>query len=114
MGFDRLKANGGGKVWRLGPEGDVHVPIRGILLADNGDALVAAAVAGQELVYGPRFIAAPALSDGRLEIINIDGPLVDLGAIYAATHLNRRPAKTRAWIDYLAEEMPQRQRSLSG
>lgn len=110
-----LSVNGGGRVWRFGPEGNIHVPIRGVLLADNGDALVAAAVAGQGLVYGPRFIAANALSEGCLEIVELDVPLVDLGAIYAVTHPNRRPAaKTRAWIDYLAEELPKRQRSLSG
>lgn len=110
-----LSANGGGRVWRFGQEGDIHVPIRGVLLADNGDALVAAAVAGQGIVYGPRFIAADALSDGRLEIVELDVPLVDLGAIYAVTHPNRRPAaKTRAWIDYLAAELPKQRLSLSG
>lgn len=109
-----LSANGGGRIWRFGQEGDIHVPIRGVLLADNGDALVAAAVAGQGLVYGPRFIAADALSDGRLKIVELDAPLVDLGAIYAVTHPNRRPAaKTRAWIDYLADELPKRHLRLS-
>ena len=110
-----LSTNGGGRVWRFGREGDIHVPVRCVLLADNGDALVAAAVAGQGLVYGPRFIAADALSKGSLEIVELDLPLVDLGAIYAVTHPNRRPAaKTRAWIDYLAEQMPTRRLSLSG
>uniref|UniRef100_A0A7C1NVG5 HTH-type transcriptional regulator TtuA n=1 Tax=Agrobacterium albertimagni TaxID=147266 RepID=A0A7C1NVG5_9HYPH len=110
-----LSANGGGRVWRFGRGGDIHVPIRGVLFADNGDALVAAAAAGQGLVYGPRFIAAPALADGRLEIVELDAPLVDLGAIYAVTHPNRRPAaKTRAWIDYLVEEIPKQKFSLSG
>ncbi len=110
-----LSANGGGRVWRFGLEGDIHVPIRGVLFADNGDALVAAAAAGQGLVYGPRFIAAPALSEGLLEMVELDVPLVDLGAIYAVTHPNRRPAaKTRAWIDYLAEEIPKQKFNLSG
>jgi DNA-binding transcriptional LysR family regulator len=110
-----LSANVGGKVWRFGLEGDIHVPVHGVVYADNGDALVAAAIAGQGLVYGPRFIAAPALAEGRLEIVELNVPLVDLGAIYAVTHPNRRPAaKTRAWIDYLAEEIPKQKFSLSG
>lgn len=102
-----LTATGGGRVWRFGPQGDIDVAVPGVLYADNGDALVAAAIAGQGLVYGPRFIAASALADGRLEIVELDVPLVDLGAVYAVTHPNRRPAaKTRAWIDYLAYEIP--------
>jgi DNA-binding transcriptional LysR family regulator len=102
-----LSATGGGKVWRFGLEGDIDVPVRGVLYANNGDALVAAAAAGQGLVYGPTFIAAPALAEGRLEIVKLDVPLVDMGAVYAVTHPNRRPAaKTRAWIEYLVEEIP--------
>ncbi len=45
-------------VWRFGRNGDQHVPVRGSLHANNGEALVRAAVAGQGFVYGPRFIAA--------------------------------------------------------
>ncbi len=110
-----LSSNGGGKVWRFGLQADIPVPVRGLLYANNGGALVAAAVAGQGLVYGPRFIAAPALREGRLKVVKLDAPLVDLGAIYAVTHPNRRPAaKTRAWIDYLIEEIPKQRFSLSG
>lgn len=102
-----LSAHGGYKVWRFGPDGDIQVPVRGALYANNGEALVAAAIAGQGLVYGPKFIAASALDDGRLQIVDLGVPLVELGAVYAVTHANRRPAaKTRAWIDYLAEEIP--------
>ena len=108
-----LSANAGGRVWSFGPDGDIHVPVRGVLHANNGEALVAAAAAGQGLVYGPRFIAAPALADGRLEVVELDVPMFDLGAVYAVTHANRRPAaKTRAWIDYLAQEIPKQQACL--
>jgi DNA-binding transcriptional LysR family regulator len=110
-----LSTNGGGRIWRFGVQGDIHVAVRGVLYANNGDALVAAAVAGQGLVYGPRFIAAAALADGRLKIVELDVPLIDLGAIYALTHPDRRPAaKTRAWIDYLLEEFPKQRFRLSG
>lgn len=110
-----LSDNGGGKVWRFGLEGDIYAEVPGVFYADNGDALVAAAVAGQGLVYGPRFIAAPALADGRLKIVELDVSLVDLGAVFAITHPNRRPAaKTRAFIDFLAEEIPKQKFSLSG
>ena len=108
-----LSATGGGKIWRFGTQGDIDVPVHGVLYADNGDALVAAAVAGQGLVYGPTFIAAPALAAGRLQKVELDVPLVDMGSVYAVTHPNRRPAaKTRAWIEYLVEEMPKQQHCL--
>jgi DNA-binding transcriptional LysR family regulator len=69
--------------------------------------LVRSAVAGQGIVYGPRFIAAEALASGALVGLPLDVPLVDLGAAYAITHPNRRPAeKTRAWIAFLASRLP--------
>lgn len=93
--------------WRFGPAGDIRVPIRGSLHADNGEALISAAVAGHGLVYGPRFNAAEALADGRLVEVVLDAPLLTLGALYAMTHPTRRPAaKTRAWIDFLVERLP--------
>ncbi|MCE7030603.1 LysR family transcriptional regulator [Jiella avicenniae] len=91
------------RVWRFGRDGEIRVPVAGSLAADNGDALVTAAIGGQGIVYGPRFIAANALANGRLVEIALDRPLADMGAIHAITHPTRRPtAKVRAWIDYLA------------
>lgn len=93
--------------WRFGHDGSIRQPIRGTLHADNGEVLVEAAAAGLGLVYGPRFIAARALREGRLVEVPLDQPLARLGAIHALTHPTRRPAaKTRAWIEFLAETLP--------
>lgn len=98
-----LSGNAGARTWCFGAEGELVVPVRGGLHSNNGEALIAAAVAGQGLVYGPRFIAAPALRDGRLVEVGLDVPLYDIGAVYALTHPDRRPAlKVRAWITHLA------------
>lgn len=95
------------QIWRFGMDGSIHQPVRGTLLADNGDVLVEAAAAGLGLVYGPRFIAARALAEGRLVEVTLDQPMAPMGAIYAITHPARRPAaKTRAWIEFLAETVP--------
>lgn len=92
--------------WSFGRDGSIKVPVRGSLHANNGEVLVRAAIAGQGLVYGPRFITAEALADGRLVEVELDAPLLDAGAIHAVTHATRRPAaKTRAWIDFLASRM---------
>ncbi len=92
--------------WSFGRDGSIRVPVHGSLLANNGELLVRAAIAGQGLVYGPRFITAEALADGRLVEISLDVPLMELGAIHAVTHPTRRPAaKTRAWIDFLSSRL---------
>ena len=95
--------------WRFGRNGDIRVPVRGSLAADNGAALMIAAVGGQGLLYGPRFIAAPALADGRLVEVPLDRATAEMGAIYALTHPTRRPAaRVRAWIDYVSEHLRDR------
>jgi DNA-binding transcriptional LysR family regulator len=46
-------------------------------------------------------------AEGRLVEVTLDQPMAPMGAIYAITHPARRPAaKTRAWIEFLAETVP--------
>ena len=114
MGFT-LSDTGGVRTWSFGVHGEIKVPIRAVLKANNGDVLTAAAVAGFGVAYMPRFIAAAALADGRLVSLELDTPVIDSGAVYALTHPDRRPAaKTRAWIDFLAASMDARRFELSG
>lgn len=114
LGFT-LSETGGVRTWSFGVNGEVLVPIRAVLKANNGDALTAAAVEGLGIAYMPRFIAAAALADGRLVSLDLDTPVIDPGGVYALTHPDRRPAaKTRAWIDFLAAAMETRRFELSG
>lgn len=104
-----LSARTSAREWHFGRDGAIRVPVRGSLAADNGHALMTAAIGGQGMVYGPRFIVAAALADGRLIEVALDQPLADLGAVYAVTHPTRRPAaKVRAWVDYLATTLRDR------
>ncbi len=108
LGFT-LSTISGGESWSFGRNGEIKVPINGTLRANNGEALIAAAIAGQGLVYGPLFIAARALAKGHLSLVTLDVPSVDLGAVFAVTHRTRRPAaKTRAFIDFLSRELAAR------
>jgi DNA-binding transcriptional LysR family regulator len=101
-----LNSETGTSQWRFGRDGAQQVAVRGSLHANNGELLARAAVAGQGIVYGPRFLVAEALRAGRLTELNLGVPLVDLGAVHAVTHRTRRPAaKTRAWIDFLATRL---------
>ena len=91
--------------WSFGSKGEILVPVRGSLRANNGDVLLAAAITGRGLLYTPRFVVAAALDDGLLTEITLDVPAVELGAVYAVTHPNRRPtARVRCWTDFLAHE----------
>jgi DNA-binding transcriptional LysR family regulator len=88
--------------WPLGADGKVIVPIKGNLRANNGDALVAAALAGQGLVYQPAFFVNAELRAGRLVSIELDHPTLQLAGIFAVYPADRRPpAKVRVFIDFL-------------
>lgn len=94
----------GNKSWGLGADGGVRVPIRGDLVTNNGEVLLAAAVGGQGVIYQPLFIVGDALRDGRLVALELDHPTCPLGGIYALYPPDRRPpAKVREMIDYLLE-----------
>lgn len=89
--------------WSFGLNGSVTVAVSGPLRASNGDALVAAAVAGQGLIYQPTFIVANAVAAGKLVLLELDHPPVDLGGVYAVYPPGARPpAKVRVFIEYLA------------
>lgn len=74
------------------------------LLANNGDALLAAAVAEQGIIYQPHFIVSEAVARSELMALKLDKPTVALGGIHVLYPPDRQPpAKVRVMIDYLAE-----------
>ena len=90
--------------WGFGRDGQTLVPIRGTLRASNGDALVAAAVSGQGLIYQPTFLVGDDVRAGRLVPIRLDVPAIELPGIFAVYPTNRTPpAKVRAVVDFLAQ-----------
>ena len=91
--------------WSFGVDGAVVVPVSGNLQAGNGDVLVAAAVAGQGLVYQPTFLLGDDIRARRLQALNLDHPTMELAGVYAVYAANRRPlAKVRAFIDFLVQQ----------
>lgn len=90
--------------WSFGHRGEIEVPVKGNLRADNGDALMAAAVRGQGIIYQPNFIVADALANGELVSLTLDHPPLQPGGLYVLFSPDRRlPLKVRAMIDYLVE-----------
>src|SRR3546814_17970674 len=91
-----------GKRWAFGPRGDVLVPITGDLMANNGDALLAAALGGQGIIYQPDFIVGEAIRRGALVTLELDKPVVELGGIHVLYPPARRPpAKVRDLLHHL-------------
>jgi DNA-binding transcriptional LysR family regulator len=89
--------------WVFGARAEVSVQVSGNLRANNGDALRAAAIAGQGLIHQPTFIVADDLRAGTLVALTLDQPTVELAGIYAIYLPDRRPAaKVRAFIDFIA------------
>jgi DNA-binding transcriptional LysR family regulator len=89
--------------WAFGSDGDIVVSIRGNLRANNGDALLAAALAGQGLIYQPTFIVSDSLREGSLVPVLTGYPTYE-PAIHAVLPSGRQaPAKVRAFVAFLAE-----------
>ncbi|WP_226952590.1 LysR family transcriptional regulator [Mesopusillimonas faecipullorum] len=90
--------------WAFGVNGEIRVPVQGNLLANNGDALLEAAIRGQGIIYQPDFIVAAALASGKLMPLELDKHVVDIGGIHVLYPPDRRPpAKVRVMIDYLVQ-----------
>jgi DNA-binding transcriptional LysR family regulator len=101
LGYTLPSAIGANR-WVFGPEGDIVVPVKGNLRANNGDALLAAALAGQGLIYQPTFLVGDGLRDGSLVRILPGDPTYELG-IHAVFPSGRQaPAKVRAFVEFLA------------
>ena len=101
LGYTLAQAGAGR--WRMGTHKSVDISVSGNLRANNGDALLAAALAGQGIIYQPTFIVADALRAQRLVPITLELPNSDLLAVYAVYLQDRSPsAKVRAFIDFIA------------
>ncbi|MFL9825062.1 LysR family transcriptional regulator [Rhodoplanes sp. SY1] len=103
LGYTLSQTVGAGR-WAFGRDARHVVEVKGSLAANNGDALVVAAVGGQGLVFMPSFLVAREIRAGLLVPLVLDEPTPELAGVYAAYPSSRRPpAKVRAFIDLLAE-----------
>jgi DNA-binding transcriptional LysR family regulator len=99
-----LSQSVGADRWSFGVDGSRRVSVQGPLKANNGDALVAAAIAGQGITYQPIFLVRREIAAGQLVALTLDAPTLDLSGVYAIYPAARRPpAKVRVVIDFLAE-----------
>jgi DNA-binding transcriptional LysR family regulator len=89
--------------WRLsdGQGGHVSVRVKGRLESNQGDALREAALAGLGIAQHSTWHVCDDLRAGRLALVLPGHPPPDAG-IYAITAQRRKPARVRAFIEFLA------------
>lgn len=93
-----------GDEWRFdGPNGEENVRVTGRLNANNGEVLLAAAIAGAGIAALPTFICGPSLRAGSLVRVLPDYENRSF-AIHAVWPPGRHlSAKVRVFVDFLAE-----------
>jgi DNA-binding transcriptional LysR family regulator len=94
----------GPREWRL-LHGDEVISIqpRGRFLADNGQALVAAALAGLGIAMLPDFLTDPHVATGALVPVVADYPVPEAGLFVVRPSGDRVPRKVRVLTDILIE-----------
>jgi len=101
-----LSTTVGADRWTFGQKSKATIAVRGSLRANNGDALVAAAIAGQGITYQPTFLVAREIRAGLLVPVMLDHEPVELDGIFAVFPSGRRPsAKVRAAVDFFVERL---------
>lgn len=92
-----------GATWRFhGEHGTEEVRLSGGLVANNGDALLAAALAGQGVILQPTFIVGDAVRDGRLVRLLPGWRLADLDVHAVYPSVRHLSPKVRSFVDFLA------------
>ena len=79
------------------------IPVSGSLSANNGDVLLAAAVAGTGLVLVPTFMVEQQLRSGALRPVLASYAESDFGIYAVYPHRRHVSAKVRAFVDYFVE-----------
>ena len=93
-----------GKEWRFSAEdgSEQDVPLSGTFQANSGEALRLAALAGQGLMYAPRFLVADDLATGRLVPVLSRFQTAELAINAVYPHRRHLSAKVRIFLDLLA------------
>lgn len=78
-----------------------HVQVTGKFLANNGDAIRLAALAGRGLALQPTFIVGDDIRAGRLQLVLQDYEVEPMGVYAVYAHRKFLSGKVRTFVDYL-------------
>ena len=101
-----FRTHPGANVWRFKRlRQTVEVRVSGSIVANDGEALVAAAEAGLGLILMPLWLVGPSLEAGRLkEVLQRYTPVPEDTPLYAMyPHQRYLAPKVRAFVDFLGE-----------
>ena len=90
--------------WRIVRDGEaISVPIDSVLCSNSGDVLRAAALAGRGVAFLPTFLIGQDIQSGSLRTVldRFPQPALTVHALFASNRY--LAAKTRAFVDFLAE-----------
>jgi DNA-binding transcriptional LysR family regulator len=91
--------------WHLTDGGgrELHLSLKGTVRSNYAAVLVHAALAGQGILYAPRYMVGEALRAGRLVTVLDDYVLPPLAVHALYPHNRHLSAKVRVFVDFLAE-----------
>jgi len=86
----------------------VAVPVRGPLSANHADVLIEACVGGLGIGNFLSYQVAPLVASGRLVLLLADALPAPVSVNVVYPHARLLPARTRRFVDWLREHLPQR------
>ena len=88
--------------WQFKEGGETHeVQVHGSFLANNGDAIRLAALAGRGIALQPTFIVGEDIRAGRLQLVLRDYEVDPMGIYAVYAHRKYLSGKVRTFVDYL-------------
>lgn len=84
---------------------EASVRVKGPLVTNSGEAMLAGALAGRGIAALPDFLVREALADGRLVALLADWPAPPAGLHLVMPPGGPRPARVEVLIDFLAREL---------
>lgn len=105
VGVDNIQLSAWWRFRAPGAANDHVVPVRPRLSVNSGEGVVDAAVAGLGLAQTMLYQAAPALADGRLQLVLRDWEASPLPLSVVFTGQGRMPLKTRSFLDFAAPRL---------
>jgi DNA-binding transcriptional LysR family regulator len=104
----QFRSNHGKNTWRFRSNGTDHaIQVSGSFFSNNGDAILAACLAGLGICYLPEWMVHEHLETGALQLVlpdlNLEAEVTPIQAV--ASYRQHTPAKQRVFVDFLRKKL---------